>query len=82
MSEININTNWTFKELVENIEVIKSQIWDIITSFSYFDIKKEVDFKRRLRRTIYSFKFEEWRRDRILEYIYNDVEFDVLKRLI
>ena len=82
MSEININTNWTFKELVENIEVIKSQIWDIITSFSYFDIKKEVDFKRRLRKTIYSFKFEEWRRDRILEYIYNDVEFDVLKRLI
>lgn len=82
MSELNIDTNWTFKELVENIEVIKSQIWDIITSFSYFDIKKEVDFKRRLRKTIYSFKFEEWRRDRILEYIYNDVEFDVLKRLI
>lgn len=82
MSELNINTNWTFKELVENIEVIKSQIWDIITSFSYFDIKKEIDFKRRLRKTIYSFKFEEWRRDRILEYIYNDVEFDVLKRLI
>lgn len=82
MSELNINTNWTFKELVENIEVIKSQIWDIITSFSYFDIKKEFDFKRRLRKTIYSFKFEEWRRDRILEYIYNDVEFDVLKKLI
>ena len=82
MSEININTNWTFKELVENIEVIKSQIWDIITSFSYFDIKKDVDFKRRLRKTIYSFKFEEWRRDRILEYIYNDVEFDVLRRLL
>ena len=82
MSELNINTSWTFKELVENIEVIKSQVWDIITSFSYFDIKKEVDFKRRLRKTIYSFKFEEWRRDRILEYIYNDVEFDVLKRLI
>ena len=82
MSELNINTNWTFKELVENIEVIKSQIWDIITSFSYFDIKKEVDFKRRLRKTIYSFKFEEWRRDRILEYIYNDVEFDVLRRLL
>lgn len=82
MNELNINTSWTFKELVENIEVIKSQIWDIITSFSCFDIKKEFDFKRRLRKTIYSFKFEEWRRDRILEYIYNDVEFDVLKKLI
>ena len=53
MSELNINTNWTFKELVENIEVIRSQVWDIIASFSYFDIKKEVDFKRRLRKTIY-----------------------------
>ena len=82
MSELNINTNWTFKELVENIEVIRSQVWDIIASFSYFDIKKEVDFKRRLRKTIYSFKFEEWRRDRILEYIYNDVEIDVLRRLL
>lgn len=82
MEEINININWTFKELVDNIEVIKSQVWDIIASFSYFDIKKEVDFKRRLRKTIYSLKFEEWRRDRILEYIYNDVELDVLRRLL
>ena len=82
MEEININVNWSFKELVENIEVIKSQVWDIITSFSYFDLKKEVDFKRRLKRTIYSFNFEEWKKDRIIEYIYNDVEFSVLKRLI
>lgn len=82
MKEIEINVNWSFKEVVQNIEVIKSQVWDIIASFSCFDLKKEVDFKRRLKRTIYAFKFEEWKKDKIIEYIYDDVELSALKRLI
>lgn len=81
MKEIVIDTNWNYKEVMQNIESIKTQVWEIIDSFSYFDIKKEVDFKRRLRKTIYSFKFEEWRRDRILEYIYNDIELKTLKKI-
>lgn len=69
MSDIYINPNWTFKETIENVEVIKSQMGDIIASFWYFDLKKEVDFIRNLKKQIYSLKFEEWKRDKIWEYI-------------
>ena len=74
MSDIYINPNWTFKETIENVEVIKSQMGDIIASFWYFDLKKEVDFIRNLKKQIYSLKFEEWKRDKIWEYI-NDYEY-------
>lgn len=81
MKRIYINPDWTFKEVVENIEVIKSQAWEIIASFSCLEIKEEVLFKRDLRRAIYSFKFEEWRCDRILEYIYDDISEEKWKNI-
>ena len=64
-----INPEWTFKEFVENIEVIKSQTEGIIASFSSFEIKKQLKFKKHLRNKIYSLKFEEWKKDRIIECI-------------
>lgn len=80
--ELNFNQDWNYKEVVKNIEALKSQVWDIIASFSYLEIKELIEFKRELRRLIYSLKMEEWRRDRIFEYIYNDFELEELKRLI
>ena len=77
-----INPNWTFKEVVENIEVIKSKTWDIIASFSSFEIKKQVKFKRQLRDKIYSFNFETWKKDRIIECIYDYFEVKKLKKMI
>lgn len=81
MSVIYFNRDWTFKEVVENIEVIKIQVWGVITSFSYGDIKKEIIFKQKLRDHIYSLNFENWKCDRILEYIYNDIDLELLKKL-
>lgn len=82
MSENYINSNWTFKEVVENIEVIKSKTWDIIASFSSFEIKKQIKFKRQLRNNIYSLKFEEWKKDRIIECIYDYFEVEKLQEMI
>lgn len=82
MSENYINPEWNFKEVVENIEVIKSKTWDIIASFSSFEIKKQVKFKRRLRNNIYSLKFEEWKKDRIIECIYDYFEVEKLQEMI
>ena len=82
MHEININPKWTFKEVIQNIEVIKSQVRDIITSFSYFELKEEVIFKKQLRDTIYSFHFEEWKKDKIFEFIYEDIQLETLKKMI
>ena len=76
-----INPEWTFKEVIENIEVVKSQTEDIIASFSSFEIKKQVKFKQQLRNKIYSFKFEEWKKDRILECIYDYFEVEKIKEI-
>lgn len=77
-----INPEWTFKEVVENIEVIKSKTRDIIASFSSFEIKKQVKFKRQLRNSIYSLNFEEWKKDRVVECIYDYFEVEKLQEMI
>lgn len=82
MSENYINPEWNFKEVVENIEVIKSKTWDIIASFSSFEIKKQVKFKRQLRNSIYSLNFEEWKKDRVVECIYDYFEIEKLQEMI
>lgn len=82
MSDIYINPNWTFKETIENVEVIKSQMGDIIASFWYFDLKKEVNFIRNLKKQIYSLKFEEWKRDKIWEYINGYEYYEELVKFI
>lgn len=77
-----INPEWTFKEVVENIEVVKSRTEGIIASFSSFEIRKQIKFKRQLRNKIYSFKFEEWKKDRVLECVYDYFEIEKLKKMI
>ena len=52
-----IDPNSTFKEIVDNIEVIKSHVRDTIASFSSFEIKKQLQFQRELRNQIYALNF-------------------------
>ena len=82
MDEFLIKPSWTFKEIVENIEVIKTQAREIIASFSYFERKQTIIFMKKLRDSIYSLNFETWRCDRIVEYIYDDIDLETLKNLI
>lgn len=82
MNENFFDDNWTFKQIIDNIETIKFQVWSFIVFFSNVDLKAVNEFKRRLRNNIYSLKFEVWRCDRILEYIYSDVDLETLKRLV
>ena len=79
--EAYIDPNSTFKEIVDNIEVIKSHVRDTIASFSSFDIKKQLQFQRELRNQIYDLKFELWKRERILETIYDDFPVYKLKNI-
>lgn len=76
-----INSNWGFKEFVQNIEVIKYKTESIIASFSCLEIKEKIIFKRQLRNKIYETKFEVWKKDRILECIYNYFDIEELKKM-
>lgn len=79
--EAYIDPNSTFKEIVDNIEVIKSHVRDTVASFSSFDIKKQLQFQREIRNQIYALNFELWKRERILETIYDDFPVYKLKNM-
>lgn len=74
MKKIYINQDWTFNEIINEIKVLKAQYKRILASFSYFQLKYKVQFKKETRQLIYSLKFEEWKKDKIWDYI-NDFEF-------
>ena len=79
--EAYIDPNSTFREIVDNIEVIKSHVRETIASFSSFEIKKQLQFQRELRNQIYALKFETWKKERILETIYDDLPIYKLKNI-
>ena len=76
-----INPDSTFREIVDNIEAIKTHVRDTIASFSSFDIKKQLQFQREIRNQIYALNFELWKRERILETIYDDFPVYKLKNM-
>lgn len=79
--ETYVDPDSSFKEIVENIEVIKSHVRDTIASFSSFEIKKQLQFQQELRNQIYALNFELWKRERILEAIYDDFPVYKLKNM-
>ena len=81
MKVIYIDPNSTFREIVDNIEEIKSHVGDIVASFSSFEIKQQLLFKQELRNQIYALNFELWKRERILETIYDDFPVYKLKNM-
>lgn len=78
MENLYINPEWTYKEIVSKIKVLKFQYDEILTLFSYFSIKYRANFIRNLKTQIYSLQFEEWKRDRIWEYLNGDEEYETL----
>lgn len=73
MGELN---NITFKRFVENCEALKSQYQEIISPF--FNIKMARCWKT----MIYSLEMEEWKRDKIWEYLNDDLDEKTLQMLI
>lgn len=76
-----INQNWNFKEIVSVLKSLKEQYWEKVRSFSYFDLHEKVVYMRNFRDQIYKLDFEEWRKDKIWDYINNYEFLYVLKRL-
>lgn len=72
--ELKINKNWSFKEIVNNLEALKEEYLDILVFFSSLELREKVVFMRKTRDAIYSLKFEEQKKDRIWNY-FNDFEY-------
>lgn len=71
---LNINPEWSFKELINHIWTLRDDFDCLLTSFSYFDLHEKVLFLKKTRDTIYSMDFSEANKDRVWNY-FNHYEY-------
>ena len=79
--KLHIDLSWTFNDFINNLEALTFQYREVVASFSYKQIREETLFIRQTRNTIYSFNFEEWKKDRIWEVLNNDFDIEELKKI-
>lgn len=60
MRELYFDPSWTYRQLSLNLKTLRTQYRDILASFSYFQTKEMVAFKRQIKKTIYSYPFQEF----------------------
>lgn len=63
----------SFKEIVMNIEALKVNY--NVALMSFFNVNKIYTWKQ----FIYSFNLKEWQKDRIWEYLNNDISINELR---
>ena len=73
-----IENNWTFEQVVANIETLKTYYGRLLTSFSYFERQKRIKLCRRFKTQIYSLHIEEYKLNRIWRYINDEIEYEEL----
>lgn len=72
----------TFKELVINIQAMKSQYKRILSLFSCgFDIKNKVRYISKTKIEIYGMFNEKWKADRIWDYFNDDLAYEELVKI-
>ncbi len=76
--ELKIDQTLNFKNLVIQAKAFKNQYEGVLASFSYFELPKRVQFIRTFRDSIYSLNFEEWKKDRVWDYMNNYMSYEEL----
>lgn len=76
-----IESDWTFKDVVSNIETLKNQYNGFLTSFSVFERKKALLLMRQFKTQFYSLHFEEYKRNLAWKYINDEIEYEELLEL-
>ena len=80
-ARIYVNPSWTFKEVIEIIKALKQDYYGALALFDCFNIKDKVDLIRKFKQDIYSLKFEEWKRDRVWDYLNDNIEYDIFDKI-
>ena len=77
-----INQSWNFKETFNNLYLIKDDYTRILSSFLWYELKERNQFMRECKDKVYSLTFEIWKRDRIWEYLNDNLDFEVLSNML
>lgn len=73
-----INILWNFRETIKNIRALKEEYLWTLTLFSWKNAREKTDYIQRTRNKIYSLQLMEWQKDKLWEYMNDDVEFSML----
>lgn len=73
-----IDSNWTYEEVVANIETLKTYYGRLLTSFSIFERKKRIKLCREFKTQIYNLNFDEYLRNQIWKYLNDEIEYEEL----
>lgn len=76
---LGISPTWTFNDIVENIKAIKLQYEEVLLSFSNYQIKEQIQFRKEARDSVYALNMQEWKKDRLWEYINDFLVIEVLQ---
>ena len=76
-ARIYVNPNWTFKDVISVIKALKQDYSGALTLFKCFDIHDKIQLIRQFKRDIYALQFEEWKRDRIWDYLNDNIEYEI-----
>ena len=76
-----INLLWSFSEAVDNIKAIKEHYVGLLSSFSIYEGKQKNIVIKETRNQIYSLDIYEWQKDKLWEYMNDDIPFIMLKAL-
>lgn len=78
---IGISPTWTFKEVVKNIKAIRLRYEEVLLSFSVYELRNEIEFRREARNSVYALNMQEWKKDRIWDYMNDFLDFGVLEQI-
>ena len=77
-----INSNWSFKYIQDNIEAIKSEYEGILLSFFWNELKEKCRFTHDIRTQVFNLnKIQYWQRERLWEVMNGDLEIEKFRRL-
>lgn len=77
-----VNPEWSFKEVISYMEALKQDYYGALTLFKCFDIHEKVELVRKFKKDIYNLKFEEWKRDRVWDYLNDNIEKEEIEKYI
>lgn len=81
-----IDPSWTFRDLVRNARRLKQDYSFCLTFFSYDytyeELKYRNDIIRKLKRNLYALDIEEWKIDKVWEYMNEDLTHALLRMIL
>lgn len=81
-----IDPRWTFRDLVRNARRLKKDYVFCLTFFSYDYTYEELKYRnniiRETKRNLYNLNMEEWKIDKVWEYMNEDLTHALLRMIL